>query len=266
MRNESHHHKQTLDNTAAPAAFSSSEWDARCDLAAAYRLAAANGWHDMFGTHFTVRVPAHPDTYLVNPLGRFFEEITASSLLKIDTEGNVLSDSPYGVNAAADKIHGAVLAARSDVGAVMHLHAVAGTAVSIQKGGLLPLSQSAGILMGRVRYYRYGGTELDAQELAHLVASLGDGSVLFMRNHGTLTVGRTIGEAYALMMRVERACQIQIAAQAADEVVSLHQNEIEKLAALGKHIYSPESWSPAARAEWAAFRRKADRDFPDYAS
>ena len=255
-----------LESTGTSAGILPSEWEARCDLAAAYRLAAANGWHDMFGTHFTVRLPEDADTYLVNPLGRFFEEITASSLLKIDTDGNVLSDSPYGVNAAADKIHGAVLAARPDVGAVMHLHAVAGTAVSVQKRGLLPLSQSAGILMGRVRYYRYGGTELDAEELAHLVASLGDGSVLFMRNHGTLTVGRTIGEAYALMMRVERACQIQLAAQVADEVISLDSSEIEKLAALGEHIYSAASWSPAARIEWAAFRRKADRDFPDYAS
>ncbi len=244
---------------------SASEWEARCDLAAAYRLAAANGWHDMFGTHFTLRLPDDPDTYLVNPLGRFFEEIDASSLVKIDTEGRALSDSPYGVNPAADKIHGAVLRARPDIGAVMHLHTVAGTAVSIQKRGLLPISQGAAILAGRVRYYRYGGTELDATELAHLVNALGDGSVLFMRNHGTLSVGRTIGEAFALMMRVERASQIQVAAQAGGELVTISVEEREKLAALGKHIYSQQSWSPAARAEWAAFRRKADRDFPDYA-
>ncbi|MDR8763878.1 class II aldolase/adducin family protein [Burkholderia multivorans] len=249
-----------------PGDFSDVEWQARCDLAAAYRLAAANGWHDMFGTHFSVRVPGKRDQYLVNPAGYFFEEITASSLVRIDTHGNVLSSSHHGINPAADAIHGSIFEARPEVGAIMHLHAVAGTGVSAQEGGLLPISQSAVILSGRVRYYDYGGTRLDEAECHRLVSALAQGSVLFMRNHGTLTVGRTIGEAFALMTRLERACEIQLAAQLAQRVIEIPVAQREELVQLGHRIYSDASWSPAATLEWAAFRRKADRDFPDYAT
>jgi ribulose-5-phosphate 4-epimerase/fuculose-1-phosphate aldolase len=246
--------------------FSPEEWEARLDLAAAYRLAARNGWHDLLGTHFSLRVPGTSDQYLVNPAGFFFEEITASSLVKIDTRGNVLSDSPYGVNPAADDIHGAILSARPDIHAVMHLHSVAGTGVSIQKNGLLPISQNALILLNRVRYYDYGGAGLDEAECARLVAALGDGSVLFMRNHGTLAAGRTIGEAFALITRIERACQIQIAAQAGGELTDIDPEVKEKTITRGRRNYSDSSWSPGARVEWAAFRRKVDRDDPSYAS
>ncbi|WP_213765520.1 class II aldolase/adducin family protein [Caballeronia sp. dw_19] len=246
--------------------FPAEEWQARCDLAAAYRLAAANGWHDMFGTHFSLRVPGTTDQYLVNPAGYFFEEITASSLVRIDTHGRVLSESRYGVNPAADHIHGSIFAARPEVGAIMHLHSVAGTGVSIQKAGLLPISQSAVILSSHVRYYDYGGADLDDAECRKLVDALNNGSVLFMRNHGTLTAGHTIGEAFALMTRLERACHIQLAAQLADDVTEIPLMLREDLTKLGTRIYSADSWSPAASLEWAAFRRKADRDYPDYAT
>ncbi|HEM7842895.1 TPA: class II aldolase/adducin family protein [Burkholderia multivorans] len=255
-----------MQTRRAADAFPVKEWQARCDLAAAYRLAAANGWHDMFGTHFSLRVPGTTDQYLVNPAGYFFEEITASSLVRIDTHGAVLSESEHGINPAAARIHGAIFSARPEIGAVMHLHSVAGTGVSIQKAGLMPISQSAVILSSRVRYYDYGGADLDDAEQQKLVHALGDGSVLFMRNHGTLTAGRTIGEAFALMTRLERACQIQLAAQLSDDITEIPLALREELVLLGTRIYSTDSWSPAAKLEWAAFRRKADRDFPDYAT
>ncbi|MEC5386433.1 class II aldolase/adducin family protein [Uliginosibacterium sp. H3] len=250
---------------SVPEQFSPEEWAARLDLAAAYRLAGQFGWHDLLGTHFSVRVPGTTNQYLVNPFGLFFEEITASSLVKIDTDGNVLSASEHGVNPAADEIHGGIYAARPDVNAIMHLHSVAGTGVATQKGGLLPISQNAILLQVRTRYYDYGGSGIDSKECAKLVAALGDGSVLFLRNHGTLSAGRTIGEAFALIARIERACQIQLAAQAGGEIAPIDPDVLARTIERGKRIYADNSWSPHARVEWAAFRRKIDRDDPGYA-
>lgn len=240
------------------------EWSARVDLAAAYRLGAQFGWHDLLGTHFSVRVPGEPGHYLVNPAGYFFEEITASSLVKIDLDGNLLSDSPHGVNPAADEIHGALYAARPDVQAIMHLHSVAGSAVGAQKQGLLPISQGALLLLNRVRYYDYTGAGLDSAECARMAAALEDGTVLIMRNHGTLAAGRSLGEAFALIVRLERACSIQVAAQAGGELVDVAPEVVRKTIERGRRIYSDSHWSPGARHEWAAFRRKADRDHPGY--
>lgn len=244
--------------------YSAAEWEARVDLAAAYRLAAAQGWHDLLGTHFSLRVPGEPNRYLVNPAGYFFEEITASSLVKIDLEGNHYSDSPNGVNPAADEIHGAIYAARPDIQAIMHTHSVNGTAVSAQTGGLLPISQNAMLVLNRVRYYDYTGSGLSAEECQHMADDLGDGSILFMRNHGVVTAGRSMGEAFAVMVRLERACAIQIAAQGRDSLVEVNAGVIERQFQRGKKIYSDTHWSPLARHEWAAFRRKADRDHPGY--
>lgn len=246
--------------------FSAEEWEARLDLAAAYRLAAALGWHDLLGTHFSLRVPGEPGHYLVNPAGYFFEEITASSLVKLDLDGNLLSGSPLGVNPAADEIHGAIYRARPDLSSVMHLHSIAGTGVSAQVEGLLPVSQNAMLLLHRVRYYDYVGSGLSAEECEQLAAALGDGSVLFLRNHGTLAAGRGIGEAFALITRLERACKIQLAAQAGSGLVQIPPDVLARQLERGKRIYSDTHWSPRAKHEWAAFRRKADRDHPDYAN
>lgn len=246
--------------------FSPEEWEARVDLAAAYRLGAALGWHDLLGTHFSLRVPGEPDRYLVNPAGFFFEEITASSLVKIGLDGTQYSESPHGVNPAADEIHGALYAARPDITAIMHLHSVEGTGVSAQAEGLLPISQNALLILNRVRYYDYTGSGLDSAECARMAAALGDGSVLFMRNHGTLTAGRGIGEAFALLTRLERACKIQIAAQSGSGLVYPDPAIVQKQLERGKRIYSDTHWSPKAKHEWAAFRRKADRDHPGYAT
>jgi ribulose-5-phosphate 4-epimerase/fuculose-1-phosphate aldolase len=246
--------------------FSPEEWEARLDLAAAYRLAARFGWHDMLGNHFSLRVPGTADQYLLNPLGLFFEEITASSLVKLDTKGNILSDSPHGINKAGEVIHGGILAARPDVASAMHLHSAPGAGVSAQKDGLLPLSQNALILMDRVRYHDYEGpASNEEEERCRLAGDLGDGSILFLRNHGTLTAGRTIGEAFVLLGRIERACEIQLAAQAGGAVHFPSQDAIDRTRAIGGKMYGPNSRSPGAALEWAAFRRKLDREDPGYA-
>jgi ribulose-5-phosphate 4-epimerase/fuculose-1-phosphate aldolase len=243
------------------------EWEARLDLAAAYRLAARFGWHDMLGNHFSLRVPGTTDQYLLNPLGLFFEEITASSLVKLDVKGNVLSEAPHGINKAGEVIHGGILAARPDVASVMHLHSSAGAGVSAQEEGLLPISQNALILMDRVRYHEYEGPASDAEdERRRLARDLADSSILFLRNHGTLTAGRTMGEAFVLLGRVERACEIQLAAQAGSAVHLPTQDAIDRTRAIGARMYGDNSRSPAAALEWAAFRRKLDREDPGYAA
>ena len=245
---------------------SDEEWDARCDLAAAYRLGASLGWHDMLGNHYSLRVPGTANQYLLNPLGLFFEEITASSLVKMDTDGNVLSDAPHGINKAGEVIHGGIYAARPDVNSVMHLHSSAGAGVSAQKDGLLPISQNALILMDRIRYHEYEGPASDADdERRRLARDLADGSILFLRNHGTLTAGRTMGETFVLIGRVERACEIQLAAQAGGAVHYPTQDAIDRTRAVGAKMYGANSRSPGAALEWAAFRRKLDREDPGYA-
>lgn len=243
------------------------EWEARLELAAAYRLAARFGWHDMLGNHFSLRVPGTTDQYLLNPLGLFFEEITASSLVKMDTKGNVLSDAPYGINKAGEVIHGGILAVRPDVASVMHLHSSAGAGVSAQQEGLLPLSQNALILMDRIRYHDYEGPASDADdERRRLARDLSDGSILFLRNHGTLTAGRTMGEAFVLLGRLERACEIQLAAQAGSALHMPTEDAITRTRAIGAKMYGDNTRSPAASLEWAAFRRKLDREDPGYAN
>ncbi|THT98087.1 hypothetical protein E9531_14905 [Lampropedia puyangensis] len=257
----------TTSAPSSPPPYEPGEWEARLDLAAAYRLAAQNGWQDMLGTHFSLRLPQNPHHYLINPYGLLFEEVTASSLLKIDLNGQLIHGGSLNFlfNPAADEIHGAVLSSRPDIHAIMHLHSVAGTGVSAQQEGLLPISQNALNILHRVRYYDYGGAGLDTDERARLVDSLGDGSVLFMRNHGTLTAGRTIGEAFALLHRLERACQIQLAAQAGGQLHTVAAAVVEKQIERSKRIYTDQHWSPGAKHEWAALRRKVARDHPDFA-
>lgn len=250
----------------APPHIPEAEWQARLDLAAAYRLAAAQGWHDLLGTHFSSRVPGTTDQFLVNPYGLLFEEITASSLVKIDLEGKVIGDNGYNVNPAADVIHGGIYAARPDVNAIVHLHSVAGVAVASQEDGLLPISQNAMIIRGRVRYYPFTGVKLDREECARMAAALGEQTVLFLQNHGTLVAGHTIGEAYSFVVRVERACQIQLAAQASGARLKVVEPQwVEQAAQFGLKLYTENSWSPGAVTEWNAFRRKVDRDDPGYA-
>lgn len=259
-------HLLSPSRAPAPEGMSAEEWATRLDLAAAYRLGAQMGWSDLLGTHFSARIPGTQDEYLVNPYGLFFEEITASSLIRINTRGEVSGrQSEYGVNRAADVIHGGLYAAQPQAAAAIHLHSVAGTGVASQHDGLLPVSQSALMILSRVRYYDYTGAKLDREECARMARTLGDGQILMLRNHGTLTVGASLGEAFALMVRLERACAIQLAAQASGKLRVIDPGFVEESIAFGASIYSQQSWSPQASVEWAAFRRKIDREDPGYA-
>lgn len=192
---------------------SDEEWQVRVDLAACYRVIAMHGWDDLIFTHISAHVPGPDKHFLINPYGMLFEEITASSLVKVDLHGEKVVDSPYPVNPAGFTIHSAVHEARPDVGCVLHTHTRAGVAVSAQKDGLLPLSQISLIPYATLGYHDYEGIALNEDEKPRLVADLGSNQALILRNHGLLTVGRTIPDAFLMMYALETACQTQVMAQ-----------------------------------------------------
>src|SRR4029453_9779647 len=193
---------------------SEAEGQARVDLAAAYRLVALYGWDDLIFTHLSARVPGPEHHFLINPYGMMFEEITASSLVKVDLAGKIVMDSDYSINPAGFTIHSAVHAAREDALCVMHLHTNEGIAVSAQEEGLLPISQQALFVLASVGYHDYEGLALNDEEKPRLVADLGKKTFLILRNHGLLTVGPTVSDAFLSMFLLQRACKIQIMAQA----------------------------------------------------
>lgn len=194
---------------------SDEEWQTRVDLAACYRIIAMHGWDDLVFTHISARVAGPEEHFLINPYGMLFEEISASSLVKIDLDGEKVLDSPHPVNPAGFVIHSAVHAARHDVGCVLHTHTRAGVAVSAQTNGLLPLSQISLFPYATLAYHNYEGIALNDDEKPRLVADLGDKQALILRNHGLLTVGATIADAFLMMYALETACQTQIMAQSA---------------------------------------------------
>ncbi|CAN5534352.1 class II aldolase/adducin family protein [soil metagenome] len=198
-----------------PAHISESEWQARVALSACYRLVAQLGLDDMIYNHISLRVPGRPGEFLLNPYGMLFEEITASSLVRIDLQGRKLEDTPYEVNAAAFVIHGAVHESRHDAQCVLHTHSDASVAVSAQAEGLLPLSQFAMRFYQRQAFHDYEGVAIDLDEQARLVRDFGTHPVMLLRNHGVLTVGRTAAEAFMLLYYFERAARIQLQMQAA---------------------------------------------------
>jgi ribulose-5-phosphate 4-epimerase/fuculose-1-phosphate aldolase len=202
------------------------EWQARVDLAAAYRLVAVYGWDDLIFTHISARVPGGDHHFLLNPYGMMFDEVNASSLVKIDLHGNKVMESPYFINPAGFTIHSAVHEAREDALCVMHLHTRNGIAVSAQKDGLLPLSQQAMFALASLAYHDYEGLALDAEEKPRLVADFGNRKFLILRNHGLLTVGRTVAEAFLGMFLLERACEIQLLAQSGGHELSPIPEEI----------------------------------------
>ncbi len=189
------------------------EWAARVDLAACYRLVARFGWEDLVFTHITMRVPGVEDQFLINPYGVFFDEITASSLVKIDLQGNKVEESPFPVNPAGFVIHSAIHAARHDAKCVLHTHTLNGVAVSAQRAGLLPISQHSLSVIPNLGYHDFEGPALHDEEKPRLVADLGDKSCLILRNHGLLTVGETVAEAFVHMYYLEASCAIQVRAQ-----------------------------------------------------
>lgn len=192
-----------------------SEWQMRVDLAALYRLVALNGWDDLVYTHISARLPGPEHHFLINPYGVFFEEMTASALVKVDMDGNIVQDTPYKVNAAGFTIHSAIHGAREDVQFVMHLHTAQGVAVSAQQEGLLPLSQTALAVIPELAYHDYEGIALDWDERERLVADLGNNAAMILRNHGTLAVGLDAADLWRTMFVLESACKIQVMALSA---------------------------------------------------
>jgi ribulose-5-phosphate 4-epimerase/fuculose-1-phosphate aldolase len=187
------------------------EWDIRVDLAACYRLVAHYGWTDSIATHISARIPGE-EAFLLNPYGLLFEEVTASNLVKIDLDGNILLPTEHSINPAGFVVHSAVHEARHDVGCVIHLHTDDGVAVSCLEEGLLPLNQTAMLLAHAIGYHDYEGVALDLDERKRLAADLGQHQMMILRNHGTLTVGHNVAEAFLRIYLLERACSIQVRA------------------------------------------------------
>ena len=205
----------TLEIPSRQGHVSAEEWRTRVDLAAAYRLVALFRWDDLVFTHISARVPGRDGEFLINPYGLMFDEITASSLIRIDAQGRKLDESPYDVNPAGFTIHSAIHAHRHDAQCVLHVHALNGIAVLAQKGGVLPLSQQSIFVLSSLSYHGYEGVALNDDEKPRLVADLGpDNQFLMLRNHGLLTLGRTVADAFVAMYLFETVCTIQVRAQA----------------------------------------------------
>jgi ribulose-5-phosphate 4-epimerase/fuculose-1-phosphate aldolase len=201
-----------MSTSTVRAQVSPEEWQVRVELAACYRLVALHGWDDLIFTHISAKVPGPEKHFLINPYGQLFDEISASSLVKCNLQGEVVMESPFPVNPAGFVIHSAIHEARADAKCVLHLHTSEGQAVSAQKHGLLPITQTAMTLHGAIAYHDYEGIAVDLDERARLVRDLGDKSVMILRNHGTLTVGETVSDAFMRMYFLERACQAQVMA------------------------------------------------------
>src|SRR5436309_10276598 len=195
-----------------PSGMTDAEWNQRVNLAACYRLVALYGWDDLIYTHISARIPGPDHHFLINPYGLLFEEITASSLVKIDLDGNILQETPYFINPAGFTIHSAIHANREDAHFVMHLHSDDGVAVAAQASGLLPLSQHALIVLPRLAYHDYEGIALNHDERERLVADIGDKTLMLLRNHGSLSVGETAADCWVGMYYLERSCSMQVKA------------------------------------------------------
>jgi len=239
---------------------SADEWQTRVDLAAAYRLVAHYGWDDLIFTHISARVPNTDHHFLINPYGQLFSEISASSLVKVDLEGNKLDDSPFPVNPAGFTIHSAVHAAREEVACVLHLHTVAGVAVSAQVHGLLPINQTAMLLNGEIAHHEYEGVALDHDERPRLVADLGERNAMLLRNHGTLTVGATIPEAFLTMYFFERACATQIATLAGGGALHWPAQSVQEVV----RRQAKGGTGGVAKLAWDGLLRMLDKADPSY--
>jgi ribulose-5-phosphate 4-epimerase/fuculose-1-phosphate aldolase len=237
------------------------EWQLRVDLAACYRLVATYGWSDLVFTHVTARIPGPDHHFLINPYGLMFDEITASSLVKVDQHCNKLDDSPFPVNPAGFTIHSAVHAVREDAGCVLHTHTRSGVGVSAQRDGVLPISQQSTFVLASLAYHDYEGVAFREDEKPRLQADLGDKNFLMLRNHGLLTVGPTIADAFLAMYIFESACQIQIAAQSGGAALTQVNPQILDGVA---HAMKVQTGSMGGAFVWPALIRKLDRQDPSY--
>ena len=240
---------------------SEEEWQVRVDLAACYRLIAMFGWDDLVFTHISARIPGPDEHFLINAYGLMFEDMTASSLIKVDLQGKIILDTPYFINPAGFTIHSAVHEARSDVGCVLHTHTKAGIAVSAQSNGLLPLSQTSLFPLASLAYHDYEGVALNADEKPRLVADLGAGTFMILRNHGLLTVGATIADAFLAMYILETACQTQIMAQSAGvELTQINERILAGIAAQQEEVTK----GLGGQLIWPGLLRKLDRQNSGY--
>jgi ribulose-5-phosphate 4-epimerase/fuculose-1-phosphate aldolase len=240
------------------------EWALRVELAAAYRIADHLGWSELIYTHISLRVPGSEHHFLINPYGLRFDEVTASNLVKIDADGRTVGAGEYKANEAGFVIHSAVHLARADAQCVFHTHTLAGMAVSAQAGGLLPIHMYSHNFYGRVAYHDFEGPSMNLGERERLVASLGSQPALILRNHGLLTVGRTVPEAFIRMWRLERACQVQIAAQAGGHLHVPSREVCEQSAAMGDDFLTDRGAQPLGQLEFDALVRVIDRKDSSY--
>ena len=240
---------------------SEAEWQARVDLAALYRLAALHGWDDAIFTHISARVPGPEHHFLITPYGWFFDEMTASCLVKVDLEGNVVQQTQSFINPAGFTIHSAVHAAREDAHYVIHLHTDQGAAVSAQREGLLPLTQHALLVLPQLAYHDYEGIALNLDERQRIVADLGDKSLMILRNHGTLAMGATAGHAWLGTFFLERACKQQVLAQAGgcERLLLAPDAAQEEVKGQGGAALP---W--VANLAWPGWLRRLDRQLPGY--
>ena len=254
---------ESVDIPSLQGKVSDEEWAIRVDLACAYRMVAYYGWDDLIFTHLSARIPGPEHHFLLNPYQLMFEEVTASSLVKVDVQGNPVDPTPFITNPAGFTIHSAIHMARDDAHAVMHLHTPAGQAVAAHSDGLLPLTQTAMLVREDVAFHDYEGVAVDLDERERLVANLGDKSAMILRNHGTLAVGKNVGECFVKLYFLERACQAQVMALAAGEDVNMPpQGSPEVTAqqgAMGLNV-------AANLLAWPALKRKAYRLDPSFAT
>ena len=242
------------------------EWRMRVELAAAFRLVDLYGWSDLLATHLSARVPDAGDQFLINPFGMMFDEITASCLVRVDEEGNELTESEYGINPAGFTIHSAVHMARPEIMCVIHTHTQAGVGVATQEDGLLPLTQQALAVLAHTGYHDYEGIAFDLSERERLAKDLGDNRVLILRNHGLLSVGKTVAEAFMWIYRAERACRFQLAFQQTGAKPREISEDMQRVTIeRNSHAISDAGYRPIGEKEWPALLRKLDRENPGYA-
>jgi ribulose-5-phosphate 4-epimerase/fuculose-1-phosphate aldolase len=255
---------ESFSEKSVRTAVSEEEWKTRVNLAACYRLVAHYGWTDLIFTHISARVPGTDNHFLLNPYGLMFEEITASSLVKLDTDGDVVMDTNYMVNAAGFTIHSAIHQSRHDVDCVMHTHTVAGMAVSAQKSGLLPLAQTSLQFYDNLAYHDYEGIAFDLDERDRLVGDLGDKMAMILRNHGLLTCGKSVAQAFTIMHSLEKSCQLQIAAQAGGDLILPTEDVCRHTAKQFTRSVDTEAEGELDKLAWSALLRQLDRVNPGY--
>jgi len=243
-------------------AVSPEEWDTRVALAAAYRLVAHFHWDDLIFTHLSARVPGPEHHFLINPYGMLFDEITASSLVKVDLDGKKVLESPYEINPAGFTIHSAIHAAREDAHAVFHVHSLNGIAVSTQKGGVLPISQQSIFVLSSLAYHDYEGVALRDEEKPRLVRDLGEKNFLMLRNHGLLTLAENVPEAFLSLYIFESTCNIQVRAQSmGGELIPVDPRIIVGAQAQAKQVTRGFGGGKLA---WPGLIRKLERLDPSY--